>query len=290
MKKTFRIPAHQNNSSGFTLVELLVAIVITGFVITIAGSGLVSILQAAQRADARTDMRTDLNRALDFIGDDIRAANFVSNTSPSSPAWAWTELGGGSPQPKLYLKVPNAVIGMSDVNERITIPNNPNIANGNAVMFTGVGTVSVPLSKNQVYYVKNYDDSPSATDTFQVSGTIDGSAINFSTNSSGVITANQLIIYYTRDNTNTWLGPRTINRSAGNCTSPYQDSNCPVLIDSIRTDVNNGFVVTASSGDRQVSLSLESQTCLPLTNSNTCSTPETYQVNSTAFARSNLSP
>lgn len=287
MKKISRIRILQNSTSGFTLVELLVATVITGIVITVAGSGLVSILQASQKAEAKSDMRTDLSRALDFIGDDIRAANFVSNTAPTSPAWAWTELGGGSPQAKLYLRIPNSVVSMNEVNEKITILDNPNIANGNAVMFTGTGSISSGLSKNTVYYVKDYDSSPASIDTFQVSATIGGSAINLSTNSSGSLVANQLIIYYIRDNTTTWLGPKTINRSAGNCASPYQDSNCPVLIDSIRTDANNGFVVTPLPGDRQVSLSLEAQTCLPLTNSNTCSSPETYPVSTTAFARSN---
>jgi len=284
MKKTSRLRIPQNITSGFTLVELLVAIAITGVVITIAGSGLVSILQANQKAEAKSDMRTDLHRALDFIGDDVRSSNFVSNTAPISPAWAWTDLGGGSPQAKLYLRIPNSVIGMNEVDERITIPNNPNISNGNAVMFTGTGSISSGLSIDQVYYVKNYDSSPSSTDTFQVSSTIGGSAINLSTNSSGSLVANQLIIYYVRDNSTTWLGPKTINRSAGNCASPYQDSNCPVLIDSIAAD---GFPDPTVVSDRQVSLSLEAQTCSPLTNSNTCSNPETYQVSTTAFARSN---
>lgn len=68
-----------NNSAGFTLVELLVAIAITSLVIASAGFGLVSILQANKRAEAQTERRMDLNRALDYIADDIREARTVQN-------------------------------------------------------------------------------------------------------------------------------------------------------------------------------------------------------------------
>lgn len=281
MKNIYRVAILRKNTSGFTLVELLTAVAITGLVITIAGFGLVAILQASQKAEAKSDMRTDLNRGLDFISDDIKAASYASNTAPS---WAWTDLGEGSPQGKVYLRIPNTIVSMSEANERITISNNSDIANGNAVMFGGSGTVSAPLIKNQVYYVKNYDNSPVYADTFQVSVTVNGSIINLSTNATGSLMASQLIIYYVRNNITTWLGPKTINRSTGNCISP---SNCPVLIDSVAA---NGFPSPTVASDRQVSLSLMAQTCLPLTNSNTCSNPETYQVSTNAFARSASSP
>lgn len=81
------------SSSGFTLVELLVAIAITGIVTTVAGFGLVNILQANRKAEAQTERRMNLNRALNYIADDIREARSVQNgasyTIPSpSPSCA----------------------------------------------------------------------------------------------------------------------------------------------------------------------------------------------------------
>ena len=73
-------------SSGFTLIELLVAMSITTIVVTIAGSGLVAIMQNNSKAEAETLKRTELNRALDFIADDIRESNMVATSVPAG----WT--------------------------------------------------------------------------------------------------------------------------------------------------------------------------------------------------------
>jgi len=78
-----KISSQNNKSSGFTLVELLVAIAITGIVISVAGFGLVNILQANKKAEATTERRIDLNRALDYIADDIRESSSISTTFPT---------------------------------------------------------------------------------------------------------------------------------------------------------------------------------------------------------------
>jgi prepilin-type N-terminal cleavage/methylation domain-containing protein len=68
-----------NKFTGFTLVELLVAVAISGTVMSVAGLGLVSILQANKKAEDQTERRMELNRALDYIADDIREARTVQN-------------------------------------------------------------------------------------------------------------------------------------------------------------------------------------------------------------------
>lgn len=81
----------QQSSSGFTLIELLVAMAISTIVISIAGFGLVTLLDSNNKAEAETLRRTNLNRALDFIADDIRMANKVSRVGNG-----YTLPGGGT--------------------------------------------------------------------------------------------------------------------------------------------------------------------------------------------------
>jgi prepilin-type N-terminal cleavage/methylation domain-containing protein len=69
------------SSAGFTLIELLVAMMLTTIVVSIAGFGLVTIAAANNKAQAETERRVNLNRALDFIADEIRMSNSVNTGS-----------------------------------------------------------------------------------------------------------------------------------------------------------------------------------------------------------------
>lgn len=71
------------STSGFTLVELLVGMVITSIFLIFAGSGLISVLQTHRQAEAEIDQHVKFNRAIDFIADDIRESKAVSTTAPS---------------------------------------------------------------------------------------------------------------------------------------------------------------------------------------------------------------
>jgi type II secretory pathway pseudopilin PulG len=74
--------AHRSSSSaGLTLIELLVATVITAVVILIVGDGLMSALNASKVAEARTARRTELNRAFDFMTNEIRMAQSINRTN-----------------------------------------------------------------------------------------------------------------------------------------------------------------------------------------------------------------
>jgi prepilin-type N-terminal cleavage/methylation domain-containing protein len=84
-----------SNARGVTLVELLIAMAITGAVVALGGSGLVTILSFNQTAETKTDLRMELNRALEFIADDVRESNQVSTSVPAS--WTgWTIPSGYS--------------------------------------------------------------------------------------------------------------------------------------------------------------------------------------------------
>jgi len=70
--------SHRGRSVGFTLPELLVASLILSLVITLAGFGLVRVLKANEKNTIEAERQAELNRALDFMVDDIKAAQSVT--------------------------------------------------------------------------------------------------------------------------------------------------------------------------------------------------------------------
>jgi prepilin-type N-terminal cleavage/methylation domain-containing protein len=73
------------HSLGFTLIELLIASLLVSVVILVAWTGLLSIMNMTQAAEARTARQTELNQALDFMTNEIRMARSI-NASESLSA------------------------------------------------------------------------------------------------------------------------------------------------------------------------------------------------------------
>jgi prepilin-type N-terminal cleavage/methylation domain-containing protein len=69
--------------SGFTLIELLVALFISGIVVTLAASGLVSIGSASQQDRVSTADRLELDRALDFISEEVKMSRSIEVNLPA---------------------------------------------------------------------------------------------------------------------------------------------------------------------------------------------------------------
>ncbi|MEO0376367.1 MAG: prepilin-type N-terminal cleavage/methylation domain-containing protein [Cyanobacteria bacterium P01_A01_bin.17] len=88
--------------AGFTLPELLIATAITSIVIAVAFSGLLTITEANNKAEDQIDRRRELNRALDFIADDVREATLISETVPPG----WTDMPSSPYTPIFYLLKP----------------------------------------------------------------------------------------------------------------------------------------------------------------------------------------
>lgn len=65
------------SSAGFTLPELLIGAAITGVVIAAAGFGLVAITGANERAEDQNQRRMELNRALDFVAEEVKMARSI---------------------------------------------------------------------------------------------------------------------------------------------------------------------------------------------------------------------
>lgn len=111
----FSIPDYPD---GFTLVELMVASVITSLVVSLAGFGVVTATQANKRTESIAARRYDLSRAFDFISNEIRMANRinqsqtmrVTNATSMSNMLASVDLdssnGNTSSTPVLYLEIP----------------------------------------------------------------------------------------------------------------------------------------------------------------------------------------
>ncbi|MGF1600812.1 MAG: type II secretion system protein J [Thermosynechococcaceae cyanobacterium] len=89
-------------SHGFTLTELLIASAIMGVVVSVAFAGLLSMIQANDKAKEEVIRRSELARALDFMADDIRGATSISYTKPPG----WTEAASKNYQPLFYLVKP----------------------------------------------------------------------------------------------------------------------------------------------------------------------------------------
>lgn len=106
MKIYLKVFNSRQSSGGFTLIELLVAMAITSIVVSITGFGLVTIMERNGKTESETARRVELNRALDFIADDIKMANKVEaassyTISPASPLCA-------VPTPVLHLTIPDS--------------------------------------------------------------------------------------------------------------------------------------------------------------------------------------
>jgi prepilin-type N-terminal cleavage/methylation domain-containing protein len=67
---------------GFTLFELLIALAITGIVISLAGSGLYALMTANQRNQIETTERLELEQALAFMTDEIKMSQQVMVNMP----------------------------------------------------------------------------------------------------------------------------------------------------------------------------------------------------------------
>jgi len=96
----------RKNPKGFTLTELLVAMTISSVVLTLAASGLGSIMEANAKADDQTTRRIEINRALDFISDEVRQAQSIATNASASGITYTVASGVTSAQPILALTVP----------------------------------------------------------------------------------------------------------------------------------------------------------------------------------------
>lgn len=113
------IKLRKNNSIfGITLTELLIGVTIGGVVITATTGGFINILRANQRVESKNIRMAGLNKALNYLQQDIKQARFITaekggNCDPSAVSSEYclvltfaddTELRSGcsGEKPKIY--------------------------------------------------------------------------------------------------------------------------------------------------------------------------------------------
>lgn len=79
----YKIRKTNELEAGFTLMELLLALVITGIVISLAGSGLYALMNANQRSQNETSERIELERAVAFMTDEIKMSQQIMTSIPT---------------------------------------------------------------------------------------------------------------------------------------------------------------------------------------------------------------
>lgn len=73
-----------NSSSGFTLTELLVALIISGVIIAVASAGLGAILNASRQAEIKNVRRMEMSRAISYINNEIKQGKTVEKVDVGS--------------------------------------------------------------------------------------------------------------------------------------------------------------------------------------------------------------
>lgn len=76
-KKYLKLLSVNKTSGGFTLIELLVAIAMSGILVTVMGAGMMAILNSSKTSTSKTNIKNQLNRAIDYINDDIKKARIA---------------------------------------------------------------------------------------------------------------------------------------------------------------------------------------------------------------------
>jgi len=190
MKNYLKIINAHKSSAGFTLIELMVAASISTVVIAVGGYGLVSIMGANKRAEDQNLRRVELNRALDFMADEVKMAQSIAidpnvNVSTIAPDFPSTcHVTNDEIDCPLILQIP----GVDET------PNANNIKNQRVVYYVQSPPKNSPWLGPRVIYRWGPD--------FKADGT-----------------------YSNPDNPDNWISKPLVDRIEGNLASP--NSNCP---------------------------------------------------------------
>jgi prepilin-type N-terminal cleavage/methylation domain-containing protein len=102
---------------GFTLIEIMLALSITGIVLTLAGGGLFALMNADRRSQIETTDRLELEQALLFMTDEIKMSQQIVTSLPmksnSETSKFKSASGSSNIQPILILN-PTPASGLTD--------------------------------------------------------------------------------------------------------------------------------------------------------------------------------
>ena len=111
--KLDRFSRTDSRSAGFTLVELLVSIAITGIVSTMMSYGIGSMVSSNQKLGVEQSRRVEISRAIELISTDIQIAQVINpdatvqaTITAKNSANAFNPAINSSDTPVLYLELP----------------------------------------------------------------------------------------------------------------------------------------------------------------------------------------
>jgi prepilin-type N-terminal cleavage/methylation domain-containing protein len=108
---------NQGEDRGFTLIEIMLALSITGIVLTLAGGGLFALMNADRRSQIETTDRLELEQALSFMTDEIKMSQEIATSLPvesnSETSKFKAASGSSNIQPILILN-PTPASGLTD--------------------------------------------------------------------------------------------------------------------------------------------------------------------------------
>jgi hypothetical protein len=84
---------NKNIHSGYTLIELIIASVLTVMVISAAGSGVVLMTQKNMIASADGDVKYNLGRAVDFMSEEVKTASLIRSSTGTVNATNFSSTG-----------------------------------------------------------------------------------------------------------------------------------------------------------------------------------------------------
>lgn len=158
MKRLLKLLKKPKSFAGFTLIELLVAMAITTIVIGITGWGVVAITQKSKEQKLETDRRVELNRALDFIADEVRQAKPIATDASANLSTIAPGFDATDKTPVLTLQIP-------DVKQRviyyIASPSSTSVWSGPKVIYRWG-----PHFSNNGSYTDANNVPPSACNTY----------------------------------------------------------------------------------------------------------------------------
>jgi prepilin-type N-terminal cleavage/methylation domain-containing protein len=94
------------STSGFTLIELVLALAMATIFLGLAGSGLVIVTKQDRAAAADRSSRYELQRSLNFIGNEVQMAQSVNPCPPDFSGVSTTAVGSTNPYPVVSLTMP----------------------------------------------------------------------------------------------------------------------------------------------------------------------------------------
>ncbi|HEY9827288.1 MAG TPA: prepilin-type N-terminal cleavage/methylation domain-containing protein [Stenomitos sp.] len=116
-----------NHQQGFTLTELLVGAILGAVVILVAWSGLITAMSVSQAAEARSARQVELNRAIDFITNEVRMARAVNESATLKANGTTVSLADVATSAGVNLSNLGSYGTISLYLERDTSPNIPSI-------------------------------------------------------------------------------------------------------------------------------------------------------------------